>query len=160
MHCHQVRKKLSSYQDGQLPPTEMKKVREHLRHCPDCAMQLQELESVWTTLGKVEQFDSAPFFWAKLSHRLNQTSEKKARRQRAGFLPRISPVPVLAMLLLTFSLLSGFYLGKTLFIYATPGAETGSGRQYESLLAINSFDELTDESVADVYQSIISDDTQ
>ncbi|NOZ62400.1 MAG: hypothetical protein GXO74_12050 [Calditrichaeota bacterium] len=160
MTCQIVRKKLSAYQDRQLPPNEMIALREHLRNCPDCARQLQQLELVWDALAKVEQFDSAPFFWTKLSRRLNKTSEKKVWRQRASFLPRLLPIPVAAMLLLVFSLLTGFYLGKTLFFYATPGTETVSEIKSESLLAINSFDELSDESVTDVYQSIISDDTQ
>ncbi len=160
MRCKDIENKLSAFQDRQLPPEEVSAVRVHLKNCPKCKQHLAEMEELWQFLGNVEQFDSAPFFWSKLDRKINQTTGNQKRFFRGDFFPRFSPAPIIALLLLIFSLWTGFYLGKTLFFYATPAKEMTSEIDSESLLAINSVDDFTGESVSDIYQTLLSDDNK
>jgi predicted anti-sigma-YlaC factor YlaD len=113
MKCHNVQKKLSAYQDGELEPLEQEQVRSHLLSCRDCRNQFAELEGAWQTLGEFEQIHPDPWFYQQIVRQI-----KKPREQ--GLLPnfqrvfQLMPSPVIASILLAIGILAGTYLGSIL----------------------------------------------
>lgn len=159
MHCKEIRKKLSPYQDGQLSPAESDIIREHLKICSDCAAEFEELNLVWNALLQVETVEKAPFFWQKLSGKL--TSEKsKSRKRQSVFELRLSPMPVIALILILFSLWTGFFLGKNISLYANNAAPGTLDLEQENMVVINSVDVIAGETGTDIYQEFLSTENQ
>jgi len=113
MKCHNVQKKLSAYQDGELEPLEQEQVKSHLLGCRDCREQFAELEGAWQTLGELEQIHPDPWFYQQLVRKIKEPREQ-------GLLPAIERLiqvlrtPAIASILLAIGILAGTYLGSIL----------------------------------------------
>ncbi|MDZ7342502.1 MAG: zf-HC2 domain-containing protein, partial [candidate division KSB1 bacterium] len=80
MNCQQVQKRLSAFQDGELPASMMTAIAQHLKRCEGCSQSLTELQVLWDTLGQVDRIDQAPYFWAHVSQRLQAGDDRLAHR--------------------------------------------------------------------------------
>ena len=113
MKCHNIQKRLSAYQDGELDPREQEQVRGHLLSCRACREQFAELERVWQTLEGLEQVHPDPWFYRQVVRKIKEPRER-------GLLPtlqqvfRLSRVPVAVSIILIIGLLAGTYLGSIL----------------------------------------------
>ena len=161
MNCKQIKKKLSAYQDGQLPAEEMKIIAAHLQVCPACSSELEEMNAVWNALLTVDKIESAPFFWQKLSRSL-ATGSMPLRRKRIFFAsPQFSLMVVVAILLMIFSLWTGFYLGKGISVYATsPEKNTAADQENVFVISSEDFISFSSASSADMYQDFLYDNNQ
>jgi len=113
MKCHNIQKRLSAYQDGELDPREQEQVRGHLLSCRACREQFAELERVWQTLEGLEQVHPDPWFYRQVVRKIKEPRER-------GLLPtlqhvfRLSRAPVAVSIILIVGLLAGTYLGSIL----------------------------------------------
>ena len=156
MNCREIKNKLSAYQDKKLPEGEMLEIENHLKMCSDCHQNFAELDFTWDVLGQVEKFESAPFFWTRLSQRINE------RETRKSFVNPLQwfPIPVVTTAFLIFAFLIGVYFGKTIFHQSTSIQQTTIEQEVNGFLTINSLDEYTGESLSDAYVALMSDNSQ
>lgn len=158
MNCKAVKNKLSAYQDKQLPESQRLLMQEHLKECQQCSFALENLNSVWDELDQVETFESAPFFWTRLSQKIN---EQKQPVRKSIFNPlQWIPVPILTTAVLILAFFIGIYFGRTIFQQSMNNQQTTIEQEMNELLSINSLDEYTGESLSDAYVSLISDNSQ
>lgn len=160
MNCQQVQKRLSAFQDGELPAEMMTAIARHLKTCQRCSQALEELQAVWNILGQVDRIDRAPFFWTRVLQRLSASDDNLARRKRSILPGAWRPQPIVASLLLVVGLLLGFYLGKSLYHHAIDGQTTTVEQTLEHVYSLNAFDDFPKESIADIYVTLISDNNQ
>jgi len=160
MNCREIKKKLSAYQDNELPPLQRNEIAAHLKKCAGCSRALQELNEVWETLSNVETIESAPFFWTRLSQRI------RAPKQEPGILEIFfAPIrrlanPVFATLILIIGLAAGIYLGEKISQQSSPASPVSLEQELEQELSLSSFDDFPQESVAEVYVTLLSENNQ
>ena len=158
MNCKAVKNKLSAYQDKQLPESQRLLMQEHLKECQQCSLALENLNSVWDELDQVEIFESAPFFWTRLSKKINE--QKQPVRKSIVNPLQWFPVPILTTTVLILAFFIGIYFGRTIFQQSMNNQQTTIEQEMNELLSINSLDEYTGESLSDAYVSLISDNSQ
>ncbi len=157
MNCKNIQKKLSAYQDKELSEKEMATIEQHLATCSECSQILIEMKDTWKELETVEKFDAAPFFWTRLSGRLD-TVDNAVPRNVFNPLQWI-PASVAAALVLVFALYTGIYLGKTIFQHSTETRRASIEDEISELFTIYSIEEYTGESISDAYVSLISENS-
>ena len=54
MDCHKIKQILPIYLDHELSADDHRLVEAHLRVCPDCRVEVQELEKSWEMLGELD----------------------------------------------------------------------------------------------------------
>jgi len=160
MNCRDVKRKLSAYQDNELPELQMNEIGSHLEHCPICSRALQEMSDVWELLSNVEPIESAPFFWTRLSQRMKA---KKARQ--LGWKIRAMPIqrlsfPILTTFILILGFLIGMYLGENIYHHSVVPPSTMVDQELDQELSLNSFDDFPEESVAQIYVTLLSENNQ
>ncbi len=160
MKCHEVKNKLSAYQDKQLSQDEMNQIASHLKSCQDCQEELHALNLTLHTLGEADKIETAPFFTTRVMQRIKEQEGKLSKPRRLFNPLELIPVPVLTVVVLIFGLLIGAYMGKTISNQSVMAEQTTQDQEIEQLFAINSIYEVTGESVPDVYISLISDNDQ
>ncbi|HDQ00287.1 MAG TPA: zf-HC2 domain-containing protein [bacterium] len=156
MNCKHVIKKMSAFQDNALSTAELTAIEQHLKECQKCSQQWQELESVWEKLDTVETISSAPFFWSKVSRKIDETENVPS--QSAVRILSWIPAPAVAAIALIIALLSGIYLGKFLSQHTTINQYAASEQEIGEWYTLNSTDEYRGESITDIYVSLISED--
>lgn len=67
---------LSAYADGELTSEESALVRDHLRHCAECARSLQEIQRIRLDLRSVAHVELRPAFAQQLLRTLRQQQEQ------------------------------------------------------------------------------------
>ena len=113
MNCHNVQKRLSSYQDRELNPLEQEEIGRHLLICRSCREDYEKLERIWHTLGGLEEIRPDPWFYRRLVRRTKEPREQ-------GLLPalqhffRIFGAPFFVSMILVSGLVAGSYLGTNL----------------------------------------------
>jgi len=113
MKCHNIQKRLSAYQDGELDPREQEQVRGHLLSCRACREQFAELERVWQTLGGLGEIHPDPWFYRQVARKIKEPREQRLF-PRLQWVPRLLPAPVIVSILLVVGILTGTYLGNIL----------------------------------------------
>jgi anti-sigma factor RsiW len=113
MHCRNIRKKLSAYQDGELNSEEQARIRMHLQDCPACGRQYAALERAWQSLGDLPDIRPRPAFYLKLQQKIDEQGRRIFRSRFRGLF-RLIPAPAAALTLLLVGILAGTYLGNTL----------------------------------------------
>ena len=156
MNCKEIKTKLSPFQDRILPDEEMLKIKNHLKVCSECQQSFAELDFAWEVLEQVEKFESAPFFWTRLSQRISERENQKSFINPLQWFP----VPVVSTAFVIFAFVIGVYFGKTIFHQSTSINQTAIEQEVNELLTINSLDEYTGESLSDAYVSLISENSQ
>lgn len=160
MNCQDVRKKLSAFQDGEVSDSQKVAIQNHLQTCSECAHVFQEMEDVLDVLSIAEPIKDAPYFWTRLSQRI------EAQKSR----PRISdwltapfdflPKPIFTTLVFIFGLTIGIYLGKNIYKESTAPSPITLEQEMEQQLSVSSFTDMPNNSVSEIYASLISDEDE
>ncbi len=78
--CEQYKNKLSKYLDNELPEEEYRLLKQHIRSCIGCAMELEQLRDI-DHFGKAEVFqDPGKDFWIKQRENIAAKIEGTVRR--------------------------------------------------------------------------------
>ncbi|NOY60725.1 MAG: zf-HC2 domain-containing protein [Calditrichaeota bacterium] len=72
MEHKEIRKKLLSYIDNELPPDEIAEIQLHLEQCAQCRKDIQLLSGVWNLPQSKRQMQPSPFLWNKISAQLEE----------------------------------------------------------------------------------------
>ncbi len=113
MKCHDIQKKLSAYQDGELRLGELEEISRHLLSCQSCREQYEMFDQVWQSLGKLDEIRPEPWFYAQIVRKIKEPRER-------GLLPTLERLfrplrtPAIASILLAIGILTGAYLGNIL----------------------------------------------
>jgi anti-sigma factor RsiW len=110
MNCHHIRKKLASYQDGELSAEEREQVSAHLDACPSCSHLYAEMEKAWKSLEIIQDIQPSPIFYRNLSGKIHAASGK--RRWHVSSLWQLFPTPAATFALLLIGLSLGVFLGN------------------------------------------------
>lgn len=157
MNCAEVKSKLSAFQDNELPEDEMNDIEQHLRDCDACSNVFEELDNVWQLLSRVETIESAPYFWTRLSQRLRNRKLHPERR-KIWFEPAPKfAISLVTTMILFLGLMIGFYLGQNIYRHSEATATTIVAEETDQTLSLSSFDDFPQESVADVYVTLLSE---
>ena len=157
MNCGEIKQKLSAFQDNQLPEEDCQIIQEHLTFCESCSCALQELQDVYGLLSHVETIEAAPYFWAKLSRRMNQRASKKSFWESIVTPTQKFAVPIAATLVFIFALIIGIYLGANIYTHSTFASSAISEQELAQVYSLNSFQDFPQESVANAYVSLLTD---
>jgi len=99
MKCPKIVNLLGRYADGECSPEERRRVEEHLRKCPACRSELEELRRIETMSRQTVPPDPGDEYWNTFLPRLRQRIDRPQRRSApAGWGRRIQqwfepPVP-------------------------------------------------------------------
>lgn len=146
MKCRKIEKKLSAFLDNELKEKERRKIREHLKICPLCTQKLRELSLIQKFVKELEGIEPSLYLWDNLLKRISST--KSLIRKRTFHIL----APITATIILIVGILTGIYLGKTLY------SESKSFVQEENveLLYLNTFNDLPPDSIGGIYTSLVS----
>lgn len=90
MEHDQLRTKLSAWHDGELPADLMNSVADHLRNCPECRKEVEELNRVDLLVRSLPGFEVPEEFASRVSALIAAAAEPRpvslAGRIFAGFL--------------------------------------------------------------------------
>ena len=160
MNCREIKRKLSAYQDRELPGWQMNEIKEHLTYCNHCSLALQQMNQVWELISDVEQIESAPFFWTRLSQRMSEKDSKRADWNLIFAPIQKLSFSVLVIGILIFALFIGMYLGDNIYQHSQPPASAAVEQELDQVFPLDSFDDFPEESVAQVYVTMLSDNNQ
>lgn len=89
MKCKDVLGLLSGYIEGDIEPSQKKRIEAHIARCDSCARELASLKKMISVLNSAEEVEPPADFLNSIHERL----ERKSWWQRiAGYLPDISPI--------------------------------------------------------------------
>ncbi len=151
--------KLSAFLDGEVSPEERAEIVEHLKFCPFCRREAEELSRVSDFLGFVEDVEVSPYFFVRLKQRITREKSKAVIRlpfkkwaRRYHFERIVFPLGVTACLF--FSCLIGSYLGKT--IYTTRmEIEVEVSDEFADVLSMEIFDSHPEGSLSSAYNNLL-----
>lgn len=105
MDCKKIEELLSLYVENELSPGEKRKVKAHLKECPDCSALLSFMKETRESLAGLPELEVSK----KLLQRLYVIPERKQKlRKRFDFLLRPALQPVFAVASV-FLILASFY---------------------------------------------------
>jgi anti-sigma factor RsiW len=155
MKCRTVEKKLSAYQDRELDPREHEQVTSHLLSCRFCQETFAELKRVWEALGELPEVQVDPFFYQRLTRRLEEPPKRSFLPVLEGLFQRLR-VPVYASILFI-GILVGTYLGSFL---ASDGLflarQDSHSVEMTDLISLRAFDPLPPGTLGDGYVRMVS----
>lgn len=156
MNCRDVQKNLSAFQDGELTDSQKIVIQRHLETCQECALVFQEMENMWDTLSQADTIEKAPYFWTRLSQRI-EAQQNRDRIFDRLIAPLISlPKPIISTFIFIFGLLIGIYLGKNIYRESTSTVPITLEQEMEQQLSVSSFTDLPSGSMGEIYASLIS----
>ncbi len=128
MNCQESRERMPDLLQNGLADDEAGIVREHLRSCPACWQEWQELHETWTRLGILPEEQPGPSLRRDFYRRLETlaATERRPWRERLRrLLPDLRTVPLAmrlaaAVLVVAVGFGAGFFMGN--------GRENGSGK--------------------------------
>jgi len=144
MTCNDIRRKLSAYMDDELEVEIYLKVDEHLKECDQCRQDLQARKEGWDFLKELHEPEPVPYFYTKLSARINS---KRAERESSWIERILVPVSVTAVIVM--GILMGNYFNR----YAN-GQSVEVSAENDMLSYLNSFDDFPEHSISDAYFQI------
>ena len=127
MKHESIHKDLIFYLDNELSFDKRTAVEKHLEECADCRSFLAFLQEGMQIIEKEKNTEISPFFYTRLSARLNENPEHQAQSQWA----RLSQ-PAFFLLLLFIGIYSGLKLGRN-------ASTTKENNQATSVQMLNDF---------------------
>ncbi len=97
MRCDEIRRRLSEYLDGELPPEGRQSVEEHLSGCEGCRKELSELELTLGHLRSLHEVEPPPFYTQSVMRRVREEARAKPGLLRKLFFPLRVKLPIEAM---------------------------------------------------------------
>jgi len=151
MKCSRIRKKISSYSDGEMPECEMHLISEHLQQCKECRAELAALSAVHDALNAIEGMEVPPFFMTRLRQSIREESRPASIRQRIRGLVFTAATAFA----LVASLFLGNQAGKNLYRSITQ-SPTPAVVETNNVFSLDSFEEFPDGSLSDIYDELVA----
>ncbi|UCE19849.1 MAG: anti-sigma factor [Gemmatimonadota bacterium] len=153
MKCEEIQRKLSAFIDKELKQKDAKLIREHLNKCTGCAEELRAISSAWDFVETAEGIEPSPYFWTKLSARIDEQTTQRA--ERWSFVKRLfpKPIPIFAAAALVLGVLLGNFVGRMLY----PNGSYMNTNGTAEALALNTFDDLPSGSLGEAYYSLLTE---
>lgn len=157
MNCQEVKRKLSAFQDNELPKSETQGIEHHLRNCTDCSIAFQEMNEAWELLSNVETIESAPYFWTRLSQRMSKKEWKQPGWYFiAGPIQKVS-FSVLIICLVFLGLVIGIYLGQNIYQHSQITSASVVEQEIDQVFPMASFEDFPEQSIAQAYVTLLSE---
>ncbi len=142
MKCHEIRKRLMLYLDGQLDQHETEAIRTHMAECGECAKEAALLSRVWDLLRDLPQPETVPNLIPVTLERLRTEAQESFWHKI--FHLRI-PVPAAA----TVALMLGIFVGAQLGTVVVGLSEVVN--EAEDPLYLEVFHELPSQTIGQAY---------
>lgn len=110
MKCKTLHKKLIFFLEGDLPPTKMEEVQNHLDGCSSCAAFAQELKLTLGIIGIEKNPDVNPYFYTRLKAKLENRATQNSPAFGHMILAKILQ-PAFFSVLLILGIYSGIKIG-------------------------------------------------
>ncbi len=112
MNCREIKEQSSDYLDRRLTPPETALFREHLRSCPDCRGEVEELRKTVALVGSLDEIETRPDFLVQVNNKIDRGGLLR-RCGRRLFEPWRIKIPLEAAALLAVTTLA-------LYVYHRP----------------------------------------
>jgi anti-sigma factor RsiW len=156
--CKSIKKKLSTYQDGELSAAQKNDIEAHLRRCNGCRRYLEDLAHVYQLFEVLPQIKPASVFSGQIVDRAARAEEPFWVRMLGGAF-RLFPAPAAMAMLAIVGLLAGAALGNLLSEDSLDSSRSFSvnySRQSTTLVSLSVFDAVPPGSLADGYFKMAS----
>jgi anti-sigma factor RsiW len=157
MKCHAIEKKLSAYQDGELPFSENEEISRHLADCLSCREQYEKFQQLWQTLDDFKPIPTVPEFYRQVHRRIHQLPEKGlfgALNWRSEWFKAL-PSSAVTAAILAIGILFGTYVGNSLFKFQpSQGLIAFSEESFLSSLKV--FEAVPPGTLAEGYERLMS----
>ncbi|MDA2924306.1 zf-HC2 domain-containing protein [Acidobacteria bacterium AH-259-L09] len=97
--CFWLRRELSPYLDGEIPPLVAEKIGNHLERCPECEKELEALQGPGRLLRQMETPPAPPHLWETVLKRHQGRVLSKDREADRRLLPPFRPRWALTLLI-------------------------------------------------------------
>jgi len=159
MKCHQVQKRLSAFQDGELNSRARERISDHLESCSACRERYAEMEKVWQSLGEFKEILPEPGFYGQLVKKINESNET---RSPAGFqwVFQIFSSSWATSTLLIAGILIGTFLGNILAksdLFPFQQNQAAHSQAAIEVFSLKVFDPIPPGTLADKYMRMASD---
>jgi len=89
MNCNDLRNLMTDYLAGQLSPESLREFESHRSECADCRAELEQMESVWVSLGDMPDREPGPGVRSRFYSMLEDEKRRVARAERKSWMKRI-----------------------------------------------------------------------
>lgn len=157
MKCHAIEKKLSAYQDGELPVYENEEISRHLADCFSCREQYEKLQQLWRTLDDFQPIPTPPGFYRQVARRIHQLPEKGLVGALHWGSRWFRPLPSSAITaaILSIGILFGTYVGNSLAKFQ-PSQNLIAFSEESFLSSLKVFEPVPPGTLADGYERLMS----
>lgn len=94
MECHSIKEKLSAYIETQLSSEEKKQMDEHLRGCPKCRHDLENLKKTIAYTQGLKEIEPPPWLTQKIMTKVKEEAEQRKGILQKLFFPLHIKVPI------------------------------------------------------------------
>ena len=151
MNCHNIKKRLSAYLDGEITDEEEEIILEHLAGCEKCREELAAFSEVQDSLRMIKGMDVPPYFMTRLRQQIREEKQPLPFYERVRSAV-ISAATAVAVML---SLLIGNQAGKVLYRSVVASA-TVQATETTDVFGANAFEEFPDGSLSDIYNDLVA----
>jgi anti-sigma factor RsiW len=157
MKCHAIEKRLSAYQDGELPASENEAIGRHLAECATCREQYEQLQQLWQALDDLQPIPALPEFYRQVNRRIKQLTENGAigaPRWSSAWFKALPSSAVTAAILLA-GIVFGTYVGNSLATFQ-PYRSPIALSEESFLSSLKVFEAVPPGTLADGYERLMS----
>lgn len=155
MNCSRILKKLSAYVDNEVSEQERRVISEHLKTCPRCQAELEQLLQISRSLDTVEHVETPPYFVPHLKQKLaDRQSERGIRFPFIEWIKRAT-IPAFTAVCIVLALITGSSLGKTLYQTQVERIEAQE-TEVAQFLGISSLDEVSQGPIASSFENLLT----
>jgi len=155
--CHAIERRLSAYQDGELPASENEAIGRHLAECASCREQHEQLKQLWQALGDLEPIPAPLGFYSQVDRRIQQLTENGASgapRWGSAWFKALPSSAVTAAILIA-GIVFGTYVGNSLSRFQ-PSHRPIAFSEESFLSALKVFEAAPPGTLADGYERLMS----
>lgn len=155
MECSQVKRRLSTFLDGEVSEKERNTISDHLKQCEGCQRELEGLSYVWGSLDLMEEMQASPYFMVRLKQKI---AEQESRRViRLPFVEWVgrAAVPAAATAVVLLSILFGSHLGRGIYQLRVENVSMLDS-ELAGLFGAASLADLSDGSLGSAYDDLLS----
>ncbi len=161
MKCQKVRKKLTTFLDGQAREIDKKSISHHLEICQCCRQEVKELTSLSFLLKQEkESVQASPYFWNQIEQAIIQAETNKQPLDMIREWINRTLIPVGAATVIILGLLIGTNLGGAIYsnIANILNSDNSSTIQQEmnQSLQLNTLNDFPKESIGDIYNGLLA----
>ncbi len=130
MKCFRIKKRLSSYIDGELPEKKRMRISAHLGVCPFCRREMIALSKIDDLLDTLSEIEVAPYLYSRLKAGISMIREEgRPSFILHGILKKVL-VALTMVVIFIFALAAGSYLAG--FLYSNGRLKKGSDMSFLS----------------------------